>query len=88
VNEGHDVLTPADFKDAMLSYGGIHGVRVILIERKGQQLSSMQDRLEGVSTLNTFLYHDDAQSVTVWKAYDVGKGKPILSSELQGNGVC
>lgn len=31
INEGHDVLTAHDFKEAMLSHGGIKGVRVTLV---------------------------------------------------------
>ena len=40
INEGHDVLTAHDFKEAMLSRGGISGVRVTLltdIAEKSQQ---------------------------------------------------
>lgn len=58
VNEGHDVLTHSDFKDAMLSFGGVRGVRVVLFNSTGsdQQLSSDSptDRLVGVSTFNNF----------------------------------
>lgn len=30
-NEGHDVLTEHDLKEAMLSHGGMNGVRVALV---------------------------------------------------------
>ena len=31
VNEGHNVVTVREFHDAMLSHGGINGVRVALV---------------------------------------------------------
>lgn len=32
INEGHDVVTTADFKNAILSHGGVSGVRVALTD--------------------------------------------------------
>ncbi|XP_068737986.1 uncharacterized protein [Montipora capricornis] len=84
INEGHDVLTAHDFKEAMLSHGGINGVRVTLVTdflEKPQQ--EMTGRWEGISSFNNFLYQEDC--VTVWKAYNIGKGKSIPWSQLQGN---
>ena len=37
INEGHDVLTARDFKDAVLSHGGVKGVRVALVTDASQQ---------------------------------------------------
>ena len=36
INEEHDVLTARDFKDAVLSYGGVKGVRVALVTDASQ----------------------------------------------------
>ena len=83
INEGHDVLTAHGFKEAMLSHGGIKGVRVTLVTdvlEKPQQ--EMIVRWEGVSSFNNFLYQEDC--VTVWKAYNIGQGKSIPWSQLQG----
>ena len=86
VNEGHDVLTHSDFKDAMLSFGGVRGVRVALFNsaESSQQLSSdSTDKLEGVSTLNNFSY-DGTDTIKAWKAYGVGEGKPFTLSKPKG----
>ena len=40
-------------------------------------------RWEGISTINNFSYGDDNQ-VTAWKAFDVGPGKSVPWSRLQG----
>lgn len=87
INEGHDVLTARDFKDAMLSYGGVNGVRVVLVTSatdKPQQQST--GRWEGISTLNNFFYQGDC--VKVWKAYDIGQGNTTPWSHLQGQNHC
>ena len=84
MNEGHDALTAHDFKEAMLSHGGIIGVRVTLltdIAEKSQQ--EVAGRWEGISSLNNFLYQGDC--VTVWKVYDIGRGKTLSWSQLRGN---
>ena len=76
INEGHDVLTAHDFKEATLSHGGINGVRVTLVTdflQKPQQ--EMTGCWERISSLNSFLYQDDC--VTVWKACNTGQGKSI-----------
>ena len=83
INEGHDELTAHDFKEAMLSHGGIKGVRVTLVTdilEKPQQ--EMTVRWEGISSFNNFLYQENC--VTVWKAYNIGQGKSIPWSQLQG----
>ncbi len=51
INEGHDVLTAADFKEAMLSYGGVDGVRVALVDLQGQNLVCVDGKFEGVFPL-------------------------------------
>ena len=83
INEGHDVLTGRDFKDAVLSYGGVKGVRVALVTDASQQpQQELSGRWSGISFLNNFLYQKDC--VTVWKAFDIGQGNTIPWSQLQG----
>ena len=83
INEGHDVLTGRDFKDAVLSYGGVKGVRVALVTDASQQpQQELSGRGSGISFLNNFLYQKDC--VTVWKAFDIGQGNTIPWSQLQG----
>lgn len=83
INEGHDVISADDLKRAILSHGGVRGVRVTLIDSTKQHPISLQGKLEGVSNLNNFHYGEEC--LTVWKAFDVGEGKTIPWSQLQGN---
>jgi len=85
INEGHDVVSAHDLKRAILSHGGVRGVRVTLIDSAKQHPISFQGKLEGVSSLNNFHYGDEC--LTVWKAYDVGEGKTIPWSQLQGKKI-
>jgi len=84
INEGHDVLTAADLKEAILSYGGVRGVRIAIVDTTVNKTVSIQGKWEGISNLNNFSYHDNSEGVTVWKAYDIGEGKNILWSQLPG----
>ena len=81
VNEGHDVLTAKNFRDAILSNNGVHGVWVVVANC--EFLATAQPiKWEGISSINNLSYQDTG--VTVWKAYDIGKGKTILWTQLQG----
>lgn len=83
INEGTDVETAEDLRRAILSHGGVRGVRVTLVDSKKQQPPmTSQGKLEGVSYLNNFHYGDEC--LTVWKAFDVGEGKAISWSQFQG----
>ena len=87
LNEGHDVSTAVDLKEAMLSYGGIPGVRVALVRDDQKPVSSVDDKLEGISTLNNFKYDNNGKSLTVWKAYKIGKGKNMKLAQRQGKNL-
>ena len=81
INEGHDVQTATDLRDAIQANGGVRGVRVALVD--GNILSSMPAaKLDGISILNNF--HFGPQGMTCWRAYGIGKGKLIPWSKLQG----
>ena len=56
INEGHDVATAEDFKEAILSCGGIRGVQVALVDASNICQTSLHGKLEGVSSLNNFHY--------------------------------
>ena len=83
INEGHDVATTEGFKDAILSHGGIHGVRVALVDDTDCGIS-VEGEWDGISALNNFLLHKAGKSVTAWKSYGVGKGREIKWSKLPG----
>ena len=82
INEGHDVVSANDLKQAILSHGGVRGVRVTLIDSTKQHPISLKGKLEGVSNLNNFHYGEEC--LTAWKAFDLGEGKAIPWSQLQG----
>jgi len=77
------VVTARDFKEAMLSHGGMSAVRVVLVtDATNKPQQEVSGRWEGISSLNNFLYQEDC--VTVWKACNIGEGKNIPWSQLQG----
>lgn len=82
LNEGHDVVTAEDFRDAMLSHGSVRGVWVALIDMSIVRPTSLRGKLEGVSSLNNF--HLGDRELTAWKAFDVGKGKKVPWTQLEG----
>ena len=85
INEGHDVVTADDLKKAILSHGGVRGVRVTLIDSRKQHPISLQGKLERVSNLNDFYYGEEC--MIAWRAFDVGEEKAIPWSQLQGKNV-
>ena len=82
VNEGHDVQNTQEFKTAILSNGGVTGVRVAVVDTAVAACELPQLKLHQVSMLKNFEFSGDA--VTVWKTFDVGQGKQISKSELHG----
>ena len=81
INEGHDAVNAAQLRDAILSNSGVSGVRVALVDAGGiKHLKPI--KIVGISTLNNFVI--DNKEITVWKAYDIGKGKVIPWAKLNG----
>jgi hypothetical protein len=85
INEGHDVQNAQDLRDAIISEGGLNGVRVALVDADDTEMKSKlpQVKLAGISFLDNFEYSD--KGVKVWKAFEVGKGKLLNQSEIEGN---
>ena len=83
INEGHDVTTPEEFQSAILSYGGVHGVRVALVDAVSCGIT-VEGKWDGVSTLNNFEFSSTQDTVKVWKSYDVGEGKKMSWDKLPG----
>ena len=81
INEGNDVETAEDFKTAILSHGGLAGVKVVLLDDP-QFRYDIQGKWDGISTLNNFLYDVNGTSVIVWKSYNIGPGRKLLWSSL------
>ena len=82
MNEGHDVQNAQELKIAILSNGGVTGVRVAVVDASFAACELPQVKFYGVSTLNNFEFSSD--TLTVWRAFEVGKGKQISKSYVQG----
>lgn len=75
INEGNDVLTAKQFEKALLSNGGIKGVRVVSMEAI-ENTRELTEKIPGISKLNNFQFMPDGK-IKAWRAYGVGKGKVI-----------
>ena len=82
INEGHDVQNALDFKEAMLSNGGIEGTRIVVVDASTVRDCQPQVKWDGVSSLNNFQYSESG--ITVWRAYKVGEGKIVKGIQTQG----
>ena len=76
INEGHDVTNAEQMKAALLSYGGVGGVRVAAVERLEEHLvSDTQQKITGISKLNNFRLTNG--KIVARRAYGIGSGKEI-----------
>ena len=80
IDEGNDVLDGAQFERAMLANGGVPGVRVALVD--GIESSLPKAKMMGISFLNDFEFREEG--IVAWKAFDVGDGKLIPWSQMDG----
>ena len=72
LNSGHDIETPAQMCEAMLSSNGIPSLSVTLCE--SVSIPAMPAyKLDGVSTLYNVEF--EKKGMRVWKAYDLGPGR-------------
>ena len=76
INEGNDVTTALELKAALLSHGGIEGVRMVSMDTI-DELPSGEDKrkIPAISKLNNFLFNGDI--ITAWRTYGIGLGKRI-----------
>lgn len=85
VNEGNDVTNASQFKDALLSRGGIQGVRVACLQAIVEMTSGEgSPKIPNISKLNNFEFHE--KYIRVWRSYGIGKGKEIKISQ-QSTGI-
>ena len=76
INEGHDVTNAEQMKAALLSYGGVEGVRVATVERLEEHVvSDTQQKITGISKLNNFRFTNG--KIVARRAYGIGSGKEI-----------
>ena len=86
INEGHDVTTANEFKEAMMSCGGIKGVRIAVVDASAPSVTNaaIQVKWEGVSSQNNFRY--TYGGITAWRAYGIGTGKLVHKGGLPVQG--
>ena len=83
INEGNDVTTAQQLKDALTSHGGIEGVRVVA-RNDVHDILSVEEKIPSISKLNNFAF-DSSDNFTAWRAYGIGDGKGIpLAKNLTG----
>ena len=81
INEGHDVTNPQKMKTAILSHGGVEGVRVAVVEASINETPE-ERKIAGINKLNNFEFKNDG--VFVRRAYAIGKGRKINTKHGQG----
>lgn len=82
VRQGNDVTTPNQFRDAILSRGGVPGVRVAVVQVRMKELIASDGKLDGISMLNNFEFQENG--VVAHKAYGVGPGEFKSWSSFNG----
>ena len=85
INEGHDVTNGRQMKDALLSYGGVEGVRVAAVERLEEHDVSDQQKIPGISKLNNFTFING--KLLARRAYGIGTGKEIAVNLSPTKGI-
>ena len=71
--EGNDVTTAQQMEDALLSHGGIEGVRVAVTDSVEDSAACDLPKITGISKLNNFRFDDG--KLLAWRAYAVGSVK-------------
>jgi len=73
INEGNNVTTAKQMKTALLSHGGLEGVRVAVVETTSS--SQEHQKITGINKLNNFKRMEGG--LVAWRAYGIGTGKLI-----------
>ncbi|CAH3117617.1 unnamed protein product [Porites lobata] len=77
INEGNNVTNAKEMENAILSHGGLPGIRVVMLDSLGEPetVPATQQKITGISKLNNFRFYPDG--MRVWQAFDIGPGKCI-----------
>ena len=59
----HDVQTALDFKEAMLSNGGIQGTRIVVVDATSAGNDLPQVKWDGASSLNNFQHSENGITI-------------------------
>lgn len=78
---GGNIQTANDMQGAIVSGKGVTGchVSVARIDTSTQQIKS--HKWKGVSHISNLQFNED-ESITVWKAYNIGTGKTLSKQEV------
>ncbi|XP_078367668.1 uncharacterized protein LOC144651598 [Oculina patagonica] len=83
LNEGHDVNSAVQMKEAIESNGGIPGVIVNYVKMSESSPNKVTIKWDGISTLNNFQF--EPSGIRVWKAFKIGPGKLVPWENIQSN---
>ncbi len=79
VNEGNDIETTKQMKQAIESHGGLNGKAPFIISVPSNQEDAYKSKMklgnEKISLLNNFMFTEGG--LLVWRAYDIGPGRCI-----------
>lgn len=76
INEGNDVTNAEQLKSALLSHGGVEGVRVAVMQSVEEEAVVDDNRkIIGINKLNNFEFKD--KILVAWRSYGMGKAKEI-----------
>ena len=79
VHEWNDVTIAHQLRYALLSRGGIDGVRVVSMETI-EDLEEDSRKIPTISKRNNFAFH--GVSITAWRVYGVGKSKDCIGENI------
>ena len=81
------MTTVEEMKTALLSNGGLDGVRVTIVTLRSVFSDQEQSKITSVNKFNNFQYVNG--NIIVWRAYGVGKGKTVtIKSSRRGTLSC
>lgn len=78
-DEGHDILNCTEIKTALESHGGVKGTRACIVSVDQQMEPKIKTKIQGISSLNNFVFSDDG--ITVQRAYTISDGKKIAVAD-------
>lgn len=78
-DEGHDILNCTEIKPALESHGGVKGTRACIVSVDQQMEPKIKTKIQGISSLNNFVFSDDC--ITVQRAYTISDGKKIAVAD-------
>ena len=83
------MTTVNEMKEAVLSQGGLKGVRVVVVTPILVSSEQEQSKITSVNNLNNFQYVITKRNIYAWRTYGVGKGKTIkIKSSRRGTLSC